>query len=170
MAARRFTLVVCLVALVTSCGSPSAPTEEPDVRGFWGGTPSSWNWSDSYTYSPGTSRTAACSGALEITSQDGGSFGGRYAIDCPASGRSSGAVFDGHINPNGQLLFRLRADEGWGPGLLPGWFDPPCRLSADPETYEGSVVNGSIAARRVQMLDCSSGRVLVTAGFQGVRR
>src|SRR6266850_1142183 len=98
MNSRRLFLAVWLVALVASCGSPPGPTEEPDLRGSCGGTPSSWRWGDIYTYSPEISRTAACGGALEITSQNGNSFGGTYVIDCPAVGRSSGAVLDGQIS------------------------------------------------------------------------
>jgi hypothetical protein len=166
----RFCLVACLLALLASCGgSPSVPTEEPDVLGSWSNLSSSWRWSESYVYAP-LSRTAGCDGVLEITSQAGASFEGRYAIDCPDSGRSSGAVVDGHVSPSGELSFRLGVEDGWAPGIPPAWVYSSCRLSSDSEAYQGSIVGGVIEARRLQVLDCPPGGVRVSASFQGDRR
>jgi hypothetical protein len=174
MTASRSILCPFFVAMSVSCGSPSTtgstPSQEPDLRGSWVGSPSSWTWADSYTYSPETSSSAGCDGSLEITSQNRSSFGGRYVIDCPGSGRSSGTVFEGRISSNGLISFRLLAEDGWGPGLFPRWTDSDCEVSEDPEAYDGTLADGSIAASRVRILSCPAGRVLVTASFQGVRQ
>ncbi len=162
-----------LAALLAACtGSPSTPTptEPPDIRGSWSRGPFTWTWSERDTYDLlALASSARCEGSLVITSQDGGSFGGRYEIeDCSTKG-SSGAVLDGHVSADGQLSFRLLAEEGWGPGLIPGWNPTDCPMS-DSGVYEGSLSGSSITAQRMQILACAPGRVTVVASFEGVRR
>ena len=114
MNARRSWLPLSLAALVASCGSPSGPTEVPDFRGSWGSV-SPWRWTNSATSAPdnqGTWTSAGCDGVIEITSQNGSAFAGTYRIDCLSSGRSSGAVLDGQLGPNGGISFRLSAAAG----------------------------------------------------------
>lgn len=66
--------------------------------------------------------------------------------------------------------FWLAAEEGWAPGILPGWDDGHCPLAPGAETYAGTLTGASLAARRVEVLNCPPGPVQVTAAFQGDRR
>jgi hypothetical protein len=167
MHTRLVALAACFAPFVVSCGSPSAPTAPPDVRGSWGaGQFASWRWSEMVV---DVSRSAGCVGSLDITEQDGASFAGRYAISCPATARSAGAMVGGHVDGNGQLTFQLRAEEGWEPGLPPGWFNPPCQRAADT-TYRGSVSNGTLSVRRAQRFACVPVEVDLTAAFDGTRQ
>jgi hypothetical protein len=166
----RFTLVVILAGFVAACGSPSTPTAAPDVRGSFGGTPVSWRWSESANDSGDAHGTGACGGTLEITSQSGRAFAGRYTIDCTGNGQSSGTLTDGTIGSGGQLSFRLTAEQGWAPGILPIWDNGRCPLAPGADRYEGTLTGTSIAARRVQVLNCPEGTIQVTAAFQGDRR
>ena len=125
-------VLACLVPLAMSCGSPSAPTETPDLRGTWGGSAFAWRWSDSVGETTTVSRSSTCQGTIEIAQQDGGSFTGRYTIGCESGTGSSGELFDGRVTAEGRVTFRLRATQGWDPGLLPGWLNPPCPLVSDP--------------------------------------
>ncbi len=171
MGRNRLFFLPCTVLLATCSGSPSAPTEMPDVRGSWKGVPYSWNWTDNYSLDPGSKGAANCAGTVVITSQDGSSFAGRYAIEECSEG-SSGAVLDGHVGANGQLSFRLLAETGWGPGLFPYWDKTDCRVSEDSGFYEGWLSKDTITVQRLQILTCSSaaGRAVVTATFQGARQ
>jgi hypothetical protein len=166
---RRFALAACLVPLFVSCGSPSAPTQVPDVRGSWGAGALSWRWSEGFTASPDITHSSTCQGALDIVEQDGGAFAGRFAISCPAAGASSGTVIDGRVSLDGRLSFRLQSGAGWDPAIPPGWFNPPCRLSADTALYEGTVTSGSMSVRRVQDFECPTVSTRVIAAFEGSR-
>lgn len=171
MRKRSVVVAVGFAALLTACGSKmSGPTAvAKDLRGSWGGTPQAWRWSDASNDFGETSRTAACTGTLDITSQDGSSFAGTYAIDCTGSGgHSSGSVLDGQVDASGVLSFRLRADDGWSPAFIPGWFGPACQVSGDP-AYQGSVANDSIDVRRVESLDCALSHQVVSS-FTGAKR
>jgi hypothetical protein len=168
---RRAILAACSAVLAASCSSPSGPTAQPpDARGVWssGGT-RTWGWSLTSVAAPSSWESSGCEGSLTITEQDGGSFGGRYAITCSGAGLSSGALLDGRVGGDGQLSFRLRADEGWAPGLLPDRFNPPCPVASDPGVYEGTLAGGVLSVRRLQSLDCTVGRVHITASFHGTR-
>jgi hypothetical protein len=172
MHVHRATFAVCAALLAASCGSPSGPTAQaPDVRGVWSGGNRSWGWSMTSAVRPGQSvESSACEGTLTITEQDGGSFGGRYSINCTGAGRSSGAIVDGRVGEHGDLSFRLQADQGWAPGLLPGRLSPPCPVTRDAEAYTGGIFNDSrLSVDRVQTLGCDPDPVIITASFQGAR-
>src|SRR5262245_51620166 len=93
-AMRTHTVVAatCLLPLVLACGGPSTPTEVPDVRGSWGGGTGAWKWTDTYFFQSDTQRSMFCQGALEVTSQEASTFGGRYSIACLNGPQSSGAI------------------------------------------------------------------------------
>src|SRR5262245_3016291 len=158
-------VLACLVPLAMSCGGsePSAPTEIPELRGTWGGTAATWRWSDADVSDVSTSaRRGTCEGTIEIGQQDGGAFSGRYRIGCVTvtgnpSASSSGEVFDGRVSPDNRVTFRLRATQGFDPGVLPGWFNPPCSVISDPGVYEGQIANGSMTVSRAQQFNCLAG-------------
>lgn len=171
----RVLFVSCVAAIVTTCGSPSSPTAAPpDVRGSWtnvSANGAAWQWTQTYaTASPGATTSTACKGALDVTSQNGSTFSGRFAIDC-AAGQSSGAVRDGQIKADGHISFRLVAEEGPDPGVPVVWAGfASCRVT-DPQTYDGSLTGANtISADRIQFMDCPEGRVQVTASFSGTHR
>jgi hypothetical protein len=154
--------------LLASCGSePTVPSEIPDLRGVWGVSASPWRWADQYLYAPDLSSTSGCAGTLDLNQQSGDSFGGRYTIDC--HGGSMGTVA-GSITPNGLIRFQLRPDQGWDPGIPPGRFNTPCRMTADTMTYEGDIIGGLLSVNRTQTYECLPGRVYVHASFRGVRQ
>jgi hypothetical protein len=157
-----------LLLAAVSCGSPNAPTTERDVRGVWSGPGQSWRWSTSALYAE-QSFSVGCDGALTIDQQSGDTFTGRYEIGCLGAGQSKGAVLEGRVGPSTKISFQLRADEGWSPAILPTLFNTPCQF-ADPGVYEGTLTNESISANRVQVADCTAGRVILTATFRAERR
>jgi hypothetical protein len=169
MSGKREILVALLSSVVISCSSPSEPTAPPpDLRGVFAGPAVSWRWSDAINEMSG--RTSGCAGRIEITSQSGASFEGRYSIDCSGEGTSAGVVESGMVGSSGTVSFRLREQQGWAPGLLPGWYNPPCATTVDSRSYEGTFRDGSLDVRRVLTLECLAGRVVVTARFLGSRQ
>ncbi len=170
MKPNRWVAPTSLLALLVACNSPSAPTTDvPDLRGTWRSPGRSWNWSESYTYSPGATATGGCDGELVIDLQSGRSFQGRYAIECtgePASGR----LVDGDIGPDGRLSFRLVPEEGWDPGRGPRAAEWVCSSLDEPPVFEGSLVQSSIDTQRSERLTCPPGLIIVTATFRGERQ
>ena len=118
----------------------------------------------------GVFNEAACMGTLDITSQNGSAFSGRFTIAC-ASGPSSGSVRDGQITGDGHISFRLAAEDGPDPGIPVVWAGfASCRVT-DPQTYNGSLTSSNtISADRIQFVDCPEGRVQLTASFSGSHR
>ena len=166
----RHLFPLCLVVLLASCGSPSSPASTAvDLSGRWGGTPAAWQWSEASVADGLPVRSSACPGTLDLTSQPGGTFQGRYRIECASAGVSAGDVVDGRIDATGRISFRLVRAEGWDPAVIPGWFDSSCRAEGDPDTYEGSLREGAIDARRFRALDCPGGRVTASSAFNGRR-
>jgi hypothetical protein len=169
MRVRRAALIACSVALAASCSSPSEPPEEPDLRGVWSGG-RAWYWSTRNDATPNQWGVSQCAGDVDITEQEGASFTGRYAITCTSGSGSAGRV-DGRVGSDGQLSFRLETEQGMAPGLLPaavGSLD--CPVVSDSVVYEGTVAYGPLSAHRFQELDCPSGRIRVSASFEGARR
>ena len=165
-------LIVWLAAFAPSCASPSSPTQgQADLRGSYGGLGNAWRWNESDSNAPGSSRSTSCDGGLDITSQDGSSFGGRYSIDCSLRGRGrfSGTVREGRLSFNNQVSFRLVTEEGGDPGIPSEWSDASCKMS-DPQRYEGSLAGGSLSVSRFITLDCPQGNFLLASTFQGTRR
>jgi len=164
--------VLTLAVLVVSCGgSPSSPSvaAPPDVRGSWAGFPALRAWEWTQTYQTGTNSSTACPGAIEITSQNGNAFTGRFSVECPA-GRSAGLVQDGQVTGTGRISFRLAVEEGPDPGVPAAWAFATCRVT-DPHTYEGSLTSATtMSANRIQFMDCPQGRVQLTAAFSGVHQ
>ena len=171
----RASFVLALVVLVVSCGgSPSSPSvaAPPDVRGSWAGFPAlrAWEWTQTYPAAPtGSTTSTSCPGAIEITSQSGNAFAGRFSVECPA-GRSAGLVQDGNVTGTGRISFRLAVQEGPEPGVPAIWAFATCRVT-DPQTYEGSLTSATtMSANRIQFMDCPQGRVQLTAAFSGVHQ
>jgi len=175
MRVARFVLLCSIAMVIASCGSPSAPTvgPAPDVRGVWGpsGTLLPWRWTLSSLSNPGSVESTSCDGVLDISSQDGNSFSGRFTVAC-ASGRSSGSIRDGSMTGTGRISFRLVTEEGPDPGVPIQWNNSSCRVT-DPQSYEGAASaapGGVINASRVQTMNCPSGPVQIAATFLGGRR
>ena len=172
------TAVGAVLVVASSCGSPAMPSPSPDVRGTWGvGASFPWTFSISDGgVGTGFSGTSGCAGTVAITTQAGASFAGRYAIQCKDLG-SSGSLVEGQVGAGGQLSFRLVAEQGFAPGVFPPFFTSTCQPPDAPQTYQGSVTNGVLAAARAQFVDCPSPRiggaatrVQIASSFQGVRR
>jgi hypothetical protein len=157
-----------LLAQLASCGSAPSSPSEVDVRGVWGGTPASWQWSATALADGSSWKTAACAGRLDIRSQTGDAFQGSYTLDCP-SGRTSQGTISGTVASTGAVAFRLTTQQGWVPGFIPEWFGPACVVAPGPDAYEGTVSGGLIDVRRVQTLDCPAGRQISTIAFVGSR-
>jgi hypothetical protein len=174
MHVHRAPLAVGCAVFALSCGSPTGPDADvPDVRGTWSSGSRTWGWSVTSAVVPGQNvSTTGCQGSLQITEQNGSAFSGRYSISCSgAVGSSSGTVLGGQVGERGAVVsFRLRADEGWAPGLFPvGGFNPPCPVTRDPEAYTGAIFGGTLSVSRVQALGCEPQPVLITASFSGAR-
>jgi hypothetical protein len=91
-------------------------------------------------------------------------------MDCTSGGQSSGAIVGGQVLPDGKVSFRLRTDQGFDPGVPPGWFDPGCQSAAEGTAYEGWLRSGTILdVARGQSVTCPPGRVVVTNVFYGSR-
>ena len=174
MHVHRATLAVCAAVFAASCGSPSGPDGDvPDIVGTWSSGSRTWGWSLTSAVVPGQNvATTGCQGSLQVTEQNGNAFSGRYSITCSGTvGSSSGTVLGGQVGERGGVVsFRLRADDGWAPGLFPtANFSPPCPVTRDPEAYTGAIFGGTMTVSRVQALGCEPLPVLVTASFSGFR-
>jgi len=161
-----------VAVVIASCGSPTAPTSgATDLRGSYTASPFPWHRSEVTTYAqpPGNSAQTDCRGTLDVTSQDGTTFSGRYSIDCLRSNVYTGTVVDGRIGPSTQLSFRIVAETGGDPAVPPAWSGVNCH-ETDPERYEGTVNGSSLNVSRTVVMDCPQGRVLLTSSFNGIRQ
>ena len=171
----RTHIALALAVFAVSCGdSPSSPNvaAPPDIRGLWAGFPAlrAWEWTQTYPTAPtGSTSSTSCPGAIEITSQNGNAFTGRFSVECSA-GRSAGLIQDGTVTGTGRISFRLAVQEGPDPAVPVAWGFAICRVT-DPQTYEGSLTSANtMSANRVQFMDCPQGRIQVTAAFSGMHQ